>query len=435
MRCWCLPLLLAVGLMGCASNRPGLPPSFSAAPSSPRYARQINKLQREGQRNWVLNLNELAVSAMRNGDHAIARQALDEAILQIEVIYGDDPRARRARSLFYSENSKIFKGDPHERSMTFFYRGVIYMQDKEWDNARACFRSAIIMDAFAEDSQYRGDWALFDYLIGVCDIQLNRISQAADAFELAQESYQQFRGGYPAIRTSSSKGNASDYPLMEELLPFSEATNLLVLTQHGKGPRKIAAGNQGELLTYAPGDGRRDEVLVAVNGTVLGAPQITDSVTYQAMTRGGRELDAILGRQAFFKSATGTVGDVGILAGSIILIDGLGDNNSDQAWVGAGVLAAGAVASGLSALAQPQADTRTWRTLPDALGLLPIRNPAGDATIEVKFANETALTTVYLPEPGNGLVVVLVFPPPAPTLLAPPGDETLITEPLQLTLN
>ncbi len=435
MRRRCLPLLLAVGLMGCATSRPGLPPSFSAGPHSPRYARLVNKLQREGQRNWVLNLNELAVSAMRNGDHAIARQALDEAIIQLEVIYGDDPRARRARSLFYAENSKIFKGDPHERSMTFFYRGVLYMQDKEWDNARACFRSAIIMDAFAEDSQYRGDWTLFDYLIGVCDIQLNRISQAGDAFKLAGESYREFRGGYPATRAFSSGGNATNYPLLEELLPFAEATNLLVLTQHGKGPRKIAASNHGELLTYAPGGGRRDEVLIAVNGTVLGGPQITDSVTYQAMTRGGRELDAILGRQAFFKSASGTVGGIGILAGSVILIDGLDDSDSGQAWVGAGVLAAGAAVSGLSALAQPQADTRAWRTLPDALGFLPIRNPSGAAAIEVKFANETALTNVYLPEPGRGLVVVLAFPPPAPTLLAPPGQEALNSESPQLTLN
>lgn len=111
--------LLFVGMMGlvvagCATtNKPGLPPSFAAPPQQSRYAREIAKLEREGQRNWVLNLNELAVKAMRNGDHDIARQALDEAILQIEVIYGDDPRARRARSLFYAEDSKIFKGDPY----------------------------------------------------------------------------------------------------------------------------------------------------------------------------------------------------------------------------------------------------------------------------------------------------------------------------------
>ncbi len=409
-----------------------------------RYAREIAKLEREGERNWVLNLNELAIRAMRFGDHHIARQALDEAILQIEVIYGDDPRARRARSLFYGEDSKIFKGDPYERSMTYFYRGVIYMQDREWDNARACFRSAQIMDAFAEDEQFRGDWALFDYLIGVCEIQLNRPAQAREAFEFAATSYGQFLGSYPKLsvpsiaasagRPGANSGGVVDYTLWEGLQPFTPATNLLVLTQHGRGPRKQAAGSQGQFLTYAPGARGADDAVVAINGAPLGPPQIADSVYYQAVTRGGRELDAILGRQAVFKDVTGTVGELGLLAGAVVLLDGLDSDNKDQAWVGAGLAATGLVASGLSALAQSRADTRTWRSLPDSLGFLPVRREAGPATVEVRYANESVFTDVYLPEPGEDLVVVLSFPPPAPSLLAPPQGPTRQL-PLQFSLN
>lgn len=420
--CLLLAGIIACLLAGCAtSNKPGLPPSFAAPPHQSRYAREIAKLEREGQRNWVLNLNELAVKAMRNGDHDIARQALDEAILQIEVIYGDDPRARRARSLFYAEDSKIFKGDPYERSMTYFYRGVLYMQDREWDNARACFRSAIIMDAFAEDEQYRGDWALFDYLIGVCEVQLRRATQARETFALASANYRGFRDIYPTLspRGDGNAVSAAGYSLWDGLQPFPPEANLLVLTQHGRGPRKLAAGTQGQLLTYAPGPGGSDAAVIALNGTPVGPPQITDSIYFQASTRGGRELDAILGRQAFFKDVTGTVGDIGLMAGTVVLLDGLDDEDNGQAVVGAGILAAGLVAYGLSSLAQSRADTRAWKSLPDALGFMPIRTQAGNHTIEVRYANESAVADVYLPEAGEGLVVALSFPGPNPSLLVP----------------
>jgi len=436
---FCLLLLVALILVGCTSrNHPALPPSFAAPPQEMRYAREIAKLEREGEKNWVLNLNELAVRAMRNGDRAIAKQALDEALLQIEVIYGDDPRARRARSIFYAEDSKIFKGDPYERSMAYFYRGVLYMQDGEWDNARACFRSAIIMDAFAEDEQYRGDWALFDYLIGVCELQLNRPVQAREAFRLAEQSYEQFRSIYPTLSPPRFGGRSSvrhaDYQLWDGLQPFPPAANLLVLTQHGHGPRKVAAGSQGQLLTYAPSGRSRDDANIVINGLPYGPPQITDSVYFQAVTRGGRELDAILGRQAVFKDATETVGDIGMLAGTFLLLDGLGREDKTEAWVGAGVLAAGLASSGLSAMAQPRADTRAWRSLPDSLGFLAVRHEAGPTNVEIRYANETTAANVYLPEPGEGLVVLLAFPPPAATTLAPPGESTQ-SLPTQFTWN
>ena len=37
--------------------------------------------------------------------------------------------------------------------------------DREWDNARACFRSAQFHDS-SEEAGYDGDYALFDYLDG-----------------------------------------------------------------------------------------------------------------------------------------------------------------------------------------------------------------------------------------------------------------------------
>ena len=64
------------------------------------------------------------------------------------------------------KRKKTFIGEPYERSMAYFYRGVIYWMDGELDNARACFKSAEFEDSDAENEEYTGDWVLPDYLDG-----------------------------------------------------------------------------------------------------------------------------------------------------------------------------------------------------------------------------------------------------------------------------
>lgn len=114
----------AAAAAGCArlSDRPGIPPSMEGRPAPQGFEPLLERLEAEGERNWVLNLNHIALAALRAGDRDLAKAALDESILQIEIIYGDSPQARRARALFYAEDSKIFKGDPYERSMAYFYQ-------------------------------------------------------------------------------------------------------------------------------------------------------------------------------------------------------------------------------------------------------------------------------------------------------------------------
>ena len=121
--------LLALGVVaasGCSKKVvTALPPPFIGREVPPELVAPVRKMGREGERNWVLNLNQTAIAALRIGDIETARAALDEAILQIEAIYGNSPEASKARMLFYTEDVKLFKGDPYERSMTYFYRGIL----------------------------------------------------------------------------------------------------------------------------------------------------------------------------------------------------------------------------------------------------------------------------------------------------------------------
>lgn len=437
LACLAAVLLLA----GCAGKHlAGLPPGFQVEVPPPELAAAYEKLEREGERNWVLNLQSLAILALRHGHRDIAARALDEAILGIEVIYGDSPQARRARSTWFEEESKIYKGDPYERSMVYFYRGILYMQDGEWDNARACFRSAQIQDAFVEEQQHQGDWALFDYLAGVCEVQRNNLDSAADAFGLANSIYSDFGARYSALRYTGESPwvpRASLNP-HAELPPFTPRDNLLVITQHGRAPRKIAEGRYGEYQAYRPG-GRTDSgARVLVNGLEIGRTQTVDSVYYQAVTRGGREVDRILGRQATFKGAASDVGEVGVLGGGFLVLHGLDSRNEGVALVGLAAMAAGAVSYGISALIKPQADLRAMRTLPDSIAIASARLAPGSYEVGVEYLAPVSSTTgsasdtvtVRIDEGRAPLKVLLSFPPPEAFILYPPETAGQQPEPV-----
>lgn len=427
----CLPAVLVAALLlgGCAGFvGTGPPPNFALESAPEPFHPIYEKLAREGERNWVLNLNILAMAALRAGDRDTAKRALDESIRQIEVIYGDSPQARRARSLFYSEGSKIFKGDPYERSMTYFYRGILYMHDGEWDNARACFRSALLHDSFAEDEQSVADWTLFHYLVGVCETQMRNTSAARDAFRRAETEFARFPERYGGLVDPASRWHSGGRksPLrIEGPLQYPADANLLVITQLGSAPQKVARGTYGQQLDVVPGGGGDSRVRLFVDGQEQAPPTLTDSVYFQAATRGGRPLDSILQAQANVKKATATTGGVGALAGTAILLDGLDDGNSDQAWLGAGLVAAGGALMAAAELARPEADTRTWRSLPDALGVWAASLDQQEAQLAIEVTEPsgrrwvTPVERLELPRPGEGLTVVLSFPPPEPYLLVP----------------
>ena len=43
----------------------------------------------------------------------------------------NDKSAKKARSYFSEESKKIFQGEPYERVMAYYYRGILYWMDGE----------------------------------------------------------------------------------------------------------------------------------------------------------------------------------------------------------------------------------------------------------------------------------------------------------------
>jgi hypothetical protein len=329
----------------------------------------------------------VAAAAMRRGQFDVAKKNLDDALLTLGGIYGPDKNARRARGYFHAEAVKTFIGEPYERVMAYFYRGILYWMDGEPDNARACFRSAQLADTGTTDEQYSADYAILDYLDGLVSAKLGE--DGSDAFKRADAESR-----------------------LSKLPPYDSKANALFLIEFGRGPTKYATGEYGEQLRFRENPSPVHTAKISVDGQSVTAGAC-DDLQFQATTRGGRVMDYVLGNKAVFKTATGAAGDAGIIGGAILA--GQRGHNSAVDEVGVGLLAAGVVSKIFSAATTPEADTRSWDNLPRYLTFANFTLSAGSHTATVEFqdasgrpiSNLTKTITFNVPADGKDKIIFI----------------------------
>jgi hypothetical protein len=338
------PLACFLLLSGCATTPPsGGSTSASGVETAPAKDR-------------VLVECRTAASAMRQAQFDEAKRLLDDVLLTVGSLAVNDKSAKKARSFFSEESKKTFRGEPYERVMAYYYRGILYWMDGEPDNARACFRSAQIQDADAENKQYAADYVLLDYLEGLATVKLSG-------------------DGSDSLKRAATESHFGSPP------PYDRAANALFFVEFGQGPTKYATGEYQEELRFLPGRSVAQSAVVKVGGQTLGLRPY-DDLTFQATTRGGRVMDHILANKAVFKSATDAAGNVGLVGG--LVMAGTSRNRTAQE-VGLGLAAAGLVSKIVSAVTTPAADTRTWDNLPQFLSFAAVALPPGQHAATIEF--------------------------------------------------
>ncbi len=297
-----------------------------------------------------------ALELIRQQQYDPAATLLDAALDRVSGRYGKDRSAKRARGYFSDEASKTFLGEPYERSMAFYYRGLLYWHQGQMDNARACFRSAQIEDSDAEGQSYAGDYVTLDYLDGLVSHRLNG-------------------GGWDAYSRAT---NSAKLVIPDRL---DSVGNVLFFVDFGNAPEKYATGDYREKLKMRDGGSEAVEVTLKTTQQAihLGA---MDDLSYQATTRGGRIMDHILANQAVFKRTTDTVGDVALVSGLI-----LAQNRKTQE-AGLGIAAVGLVSKLFSAATTPKADTRSWDNPPKFVAFGSMHLPPGSHNVEMNFLDD-----------------------------------------------
>jgi len=345
-----LPLLLLLLLTGCATPKK-LPLTGDIFHDAPLAIKQGPP------RDKVLWQYRLALADMRRGQFDTAKPLLDDALLTLGGIYGMDADARKSRRLFQQESKKTFIGEPYERAMAYFYRGILYWRDGEIDNARACFRSAAFEDSDADKGEYACDYTLFDYLDGFATAKLG--GDGSDAFKRAEKSA---RGPKPP--------------------PYDTKVNVLMFLDFGPGPTKYGGGQYGEELRFTPPVSPVNSAQIQLNGQIVNV-QPADDLVFQATTRGGRVMDHVLANKAVFKGTTDTVGSAALISGAILAS---GNNSGSKSQnVGLGLMAVGLLSKVASAATTPEADTRCWEALPQFLALGQFQLAPGEYAATISF--------------------------------------------------
>ena len=346
-------LALLVLLTGCATDSP---PKQTLASTGDPVTDGENAMKQAPEKDRVLWQYRTGLTALRRGNYAEAQRLFDDALTRVGGIIGPDKSAKKARSLFSEEAKKTFLGEPYERVMAYFYRGVLYWMNGEPDNARACFRSAQIQDSDTENREYANDWILMDYLDGFVTTRLS--GDGSDAYQRAQNNFK-----------------------LGKLPEYSRSANTLAFFEFGQGPTKYATGEHSEQLHIRPGQSVIQGAWLKVdNKAVRIAPY--DDVNFQAMTRGGRVMDHVLANKAVFKSTTDAFGNAAIIGGAVTAS---GVHGGEE--VGLGLIAAGILSKLVSAATTPQADTRTWENLPGYLSFVALQLPLGPHTATVEFTD------------------------------------------------
>ena len=346
-----LTVISILFLAGCGGGGHGMSPEDEAYVADKPVELQglYRKVVADRAEDRVMNLVRAGLAAMELGYHdPLARDTFDEALLIIEAVYSDNPQAVAARKKSSPEDRKVFRGEPYERAMAYYYRGILYLMEEDYENARASFQSGVLQDTLAEQEEFRGDFALLDYLAGWS-------SQCNGDTALINDSYDWAR--------ENSSVNLS--------IPDSN-DNLVVLADFGYAPTKVRTGEHGHLLkirknqrNYSSGTGFR------LDGQAERLAN-SESVLWQAKTRGGREFDVILEGKARYKddmeSASGITAGIAE-AGAMLGATGLLTDDDNLAQIGGGIggiFGLASLVTGAAAEAtQPQADIRQWDNLPE----------------------------------------------------------------------
>jgi len=317
-------------------------------------AAQEAALARAESKDRTLHHLQAGVHALRERQLEASKRHFDAALESIESVFSNAEGAARARSLWYEEGAKDFKGEPYERAMAYYYRGLLYLIDADYENARASFRSARMQSAFAEEQRYRSGFATLMFLEGWAS-QLLDDPQARDAYAEAAS----YRRDWTA--------------------PAANA-NTLVIAELAGSPRKVGDGvGHHEIVYRRPRRTPEKSIDVAVDARAPQPLYPMEDLFVQATHRGTRAIDRIIDGKVSFKDGTGSVGEaMGTLASEGSVLNSAVGGSAGAAL--GGVAAIGAIASLVSANVQPRADVRYWANLPETIHVATL-HLEGDARI------------------------------------------------------
>jgi tetratricopeptide (TPR) repeat protein len=386
-----LVMLLVAG--GCA-NPTGRTPAISRAIDDYNFGRYdaartaLQPLAAKTNNDYVLNNVRLGSVALAEYDLAEAESAFFRAYEVINSTKVNDLGRATVAALF-SENAKVWRGEPFERAMVNFYLGLIYYMQHDYSNARAAFENALFKlrdysSSKDDPDQYgevESDFALALIMLGRSWQRLGREDHAADAFARAAE----LRPDLAALADERQHARS----------------NVLLVIEFGQGPEKMMAGDVSTVAFY-PHPSQAPSLpkpRVSVDGGPIhlgGLNQPTIDLLEMAQDRRWQSIDTI----RLTKSVIGT----GLMAAGAY--QGVVKDDAGSA--------AALLAAGLLTKMSATADLRHWEMLPRTVYVIPLYLSPGRHDVTVAFGSNHRLAQTWrgivAPDGGDATYFIRISP-------------------------
>lgn len=340
----------------------------------------------------LYELERVSILLMK-GEHAKAHELMTKVRRDMDLVT-DIEAEKEAASLWHGENKKVFKGDAHERATLYALLAMSYMERGELDDAERCVRNGILADsANTREAQYNSDYALLQYLgYVIC----KRRGNDEGAGEYMRE-------------LGSLLGENRE--LTKAYLEGMATPNAFLVVWAGKAPTYVRGGEYNEIRYAVPGYG---SPFSFVSASCMGQEYLVQKgladINFQATTRGGREMDAVLQDKASVKSGMEASGNILIVVGLGLVASANGGSEGDAIMmcIGGGCILVGGVFHVIGACINPDADIRYWKNLPGEFLIVPLVLPEGEHEITVngyKLWDNVTKKSAKLEVGGEGVAV------------------------------
>ena len=355
-----------------------------------RYDEAVTLLEpmcQERTTSQPLYLSEIGTVYLARNDKANAKRYLLETYTCLDEFL-DPSSEKKAMSLWGAEAEKVYKGEPYEQATLSLFVGLLLLEEGDVDNALSCFKTGQLCDSDVENEQYKSDYGLLQLLEAKC-YQLRGEQTSSDQF--VRKALGSFANTHPLLQTSEIETADAKRRLIRQYDsyygPLVQPYNTLLLIWTDRSPEMRRVGAYGEQRVLAKNSLTETHCEISVDGSSRHeAIRGFADITFQATTRGGREMDNVLAGQAEFKAASHQMGNA--------LID-MADDISHP-YMAIGLLAAGLVSHGIGAATNVEADIRCWKTLPDEIRVVPLQLAPGTHRIHVDYYDQNLMLTQRL---------------------------------------
>ncbi len=323
--------------------------------------------------DFALNNCRYGSCALADGNLKHAEQAFLTAYRIMNSV-NTNTGSRVLGAVVFYDGLKVWKGQPFERAMAFYYLGLIFLIKGEYENARASFQNSLFrlrkysrpnssLPPAERFARADSNFTLGYFCLGLCNLKLGHPN-------LARASFQRAKSLNPSLASVITR-------------MYQPQTNGIIFVDYGRGPIRRPAGMYGQQTVFTPTPwqaGPPPPLIMWDNNRQIRGVSQGAMVNTLALAQEKRWLTIDTIRQA--KAIVGT----GLMAGGLAAST-YGAYHHDETLALAGL---GASLLGATIAASSQADARYWQMLPRTVYAAPIHLTRGQNVIRVQAGGQVS---------------------------------------------